>query len=569
MKKRILSLFLLVVLLVTAIPVMTISATEGEQQANTTEYYKWFVGAEKGPAPTNAGTTLVGNFTAFANETDAYDNSKPNGQDKWFNKVEGGASATLYSTIGNWGPTEYGGGLTAGIKTNANYNAGVNDSLVAKNIRIEFSTAWSSAADAFVETSAVLTGIPGSSSAALINTSDKEETFRFDLLRGVIQPGINNTEGLTLGMVWRARASQYFDTAGRSLNFRAACGIAISSSTDRSNFAPGGLTMFMKKTTTEAGVSYSIGYNNDLVKTAAANSDTGVGYNDGIEYLDADAYAALNTAIPPLATKFTMFNRAPMDVYTVRVYTGGALTDAERAYNHLIDLLGFYQVAIPEGVTADRLMDIASLFKDTIFVYENAEGKGAANHADVKAQLKAAVATLVAYDYDALYAAQDHLIGLYTAFGTAEPTCSLSAGKWYNKMGGENITIRVTDSKFSWVDGVLGKGGIALAGVTSGRANNADTGNYASAYGNTGLDLPMAWMDKGDLTVETSSIVYGAPDASSPSHSWPGTPSIVIDVLRAYYAPNPAHSNAVDGSLHWTANYTHDYFWQTTDDFTW
>ncbi|MBO7169694.1 MAG: hypothetical protein J6W28_00780 [Clostridia bacterium] len=94
MKKRILSMLLLVVLLVTSIPVMAISATEGEA-ANTTEYYKWYVGAEEGPAPTNVGTTLVGNFTAFANEDNSegavYDKVQNSSYyQKWYNKIEDG-----------------------------------------------------------------------------------------------------------------------------------------------------------------------------------------------------------------------------------------------------------------------------------------------------------------------------------------------------------------------------------------------------------------------------------------------------------------------------------------------
>ena len=58
-----------------------------------------------------------------------------------------------------------------------------------------------------------------------------------------------------------------------------------------------------------------------------------------------------------------------MAVYTVRIYSG-TLTRAEKEYNHLIDLLGFYQVAIPANMAASSLMTVAPTYMSTAFVYD-------------------------------------------------------------------------------------------------------------------------------------------------------------------------------------------------------
>ena len=379
MKKRIFSLLLMVVLLVTAIPVMAVSAVESAEE-NTTDYYKWYVGAEYGPKPTDKNVVLAGNFTAFANEDNsegAVYNLTGKGGTPWYNKVTGGSNLFLYSTK-KWGPATdekaNGGGLNAGAATRAN----IVDS-GAKGIRMEGGSWATKDANVLVETSFVYVGSEGAdwSVAGDANTAPSAtsayENFRFGSLRGHLFPRFTGAADYKLIEVWRATSeTTQLDEYGQNTNIRDICGGV-------NNFAPAGLTLYMQKTTaTEADVdyiTYSVSYNNGLKKANSNVSDTGVSYNGGDERLTADEDTTLRTTINGFAGRdfnTTFFVRTQCDVYTVRAYMGGVLTQAEKAYNHLIDLLGFYQVAIPADMTVSSLMAVAPEYMETAFVYGTA-----------------------------------------------------------------------------------------------------------------------------------------------------------------------------------------------------
>ena len=570
MKKQLFCLLLLASLLVTSLSAISVSATEGEVE-NTTEYYKWYVGAEYGPTPTDANVTLAGNFTAFANEDNSegaiYDPAGKGGA-KWFNKVAVADirdNLSLYSTK-QWGPATdekaNGGGLNAGAATRADVvNSG------DKGIRIEGGRNWSQADNLLIETSFVYVGTEGDdwSVADTASTTSKYRNFQLDSLRGHLFPRFTAAEEYQLVEVWRARTdTTQRDEYGQNTNIRDICGGVA-------NFAPAGLTLYMQKTTaTEADVNYityAVSYNNGLKKANESVSDTGVSYVDGVERLTAaenDANRDTINGFVRMDYMCTLFIRTQCDVYTVRAYTGGVLTQAEKAYNHLIDLLGFYQVPIPTGATASMLMGIAPQFASTPFVYGT-------KFTNTKLSLEDAL-NAQPINYHHLYAAQDHLLGLYTSFFGDHESYDLSVGKWHNKMdtsGATDIVIRSTAPTFKWESGILGRGGIALTGVTSGKEGGTTYGNHDTAAASTGLDLPIAWAAKENLTVEASSIVYGAPNPDATEHSWPYQKAMVIDMVGAYYTPNVAFNDRIDGSLVWRSNTSTGEFNEGYKDYTW
>ena len=566
MKKQLFCLLLLASLLVTSLSAISVSATEGEVE-NTTEYYKWYVGAEYGPTPTDANVTLAGNFTAFANEDNsegAVYNPTGKGGTPWYNKVAGGDQLYLYSTK-QWGPATdekaNGGGLNAGAATRAN----VTDS-GDKGIRMEGGKTWLNSANVLVETSFVYVGTTGSdwSVADTASTTSKYENFRFGSLRGHLFPRFTGSTSYRLIEVWRAQNSVQTDNCGQNTNIRDVCGGV-------ENFAPAGLTLYMQKTTeTDAGtdyITYAVSYNNGLKKASSAVSDTGVSYAGGAERISVADDNALWTTINGISSrdyKCTFFVRTQCDVYTLRAYTGGVLTQAEKTYNHFIDLLGFYQVAIPTDMTAQKLMAVAPQFSSTPFVYGT-------KFTGTKLSLEDAL-NAQPINYHHLYAAQDHLLGLYTSFFGDHESYDLSVGKWHNKMdtsGATDIVIRSTDSTFKWESGILGRGGIALTGVTSGKEGGTTYGNHDTAAASTGLDLPIAWAAKENLTVEASSIVYGAPNPDATEHSWPYQKAMVIDMVGAYYTPNVAFNDRIDGSLVWRSNTSTGEFNTGYKDYTW
>ena len=541
MEKRILSLLLLVVLLVTSIPVLAVSATDGEAE-NTTEYYKWYVGADYGPTPTDVNVTLVGNFTAFANEDNSADGVYSTSGKKWYNKVTAGASnnITLYGT---WSASSYdtasGGGISAhlseGLRSSGALGQKFRDAGSTNtssrpgdsSVRMHVPASWvNSNANVFVETSAVLTGVDGDFTGALWTTESATETFRFGALRGLMFGGIKTTSGLSLGMLWRAQASAYNDATGFTLNFREACGVTTHANgvEHKANFAPGGLTMFIKKSTGDEGITYSIGYNTPLVKNPNADvSDTGVSYAASTgEALNDTEHADLLTAAKPQnsdGSKFTMFNRAPMDVYTIRVYTGGFLTEAEREYNHLIDLLGFYQVPIPEGAKAGMLMNIASQFTNTIFVYDNDPALGAADYDEVKASLESALG-YGPTEYYKWYVGAEYgptptdvnvtLAGNFTAFANednSEGAVYNPTGKggtpWYNKVaGGDQLYLYSTKQWGPATDEKANGGGLNAGAAT--RANVTDSGDKGIR-----MEGGKTWLNSANVLVETSFVYVG------------------------------------------------------------
>ena len=106
MKKRILSLILLVATLITAIPVMAVAAADTVAEA-AHDLSTLYIGAENGPAPSVEGGKLRALYTAFAGETGAYDIAAG----KWFNKVSG-EDATLYD---NHSEISFAAGQNGGI----------------------------------------------------------------------------------------------------------------------------------------------------------------------------------------------------------------------------------------------------------------------------------------------------------------------------------------------------------------------------------------------------------------------------------------------------------------------
>ena len=532
MKKRILSLLLLVVLLVTSIPVLAVSATDGEAE-NTTEYYKWYVGADYGPTPTDVNVEMKGNFTAFANEDNSeqaiYATTKTNSNQKWYNKVEGGAAISMYNASTTWQCAENaaanGGGLSPRL-TRSNYTSGTD-----KATRMELQNSWmNNIANVFLETSAVYYGMTGSTTSS----SDTAENFRFEALRGTVWPQTLETSSMCLVSVWRAQQSIWHDTNGRNNHFSEACGGV-------SNFAAAGLTMYMQKTTTAETVdevdttyiSYAVGFNTGAGKVSFADNT-----NKRIEAsAHTDLYSAINTA-SGRDSRLTLFQRTPFDVYTVRVYSGGVLTQAEREYNHLIDLLGFYQVPIPTGAKASMLMGIAPQFASTIFVYDDEPVSGQEGYSTIKESLENALG----YGPTAYYkwyvgadigpAPTDEnvtLVGNFTAFANEEgagydPT-GAGGTPWYNKVeGGSNLAL-YSPKQWGPATNEKANGG----GLNAGLATRTDYNN-ATTFKAVRMEGGDAWANAENALIETSFVYVG--DASG--SSWPGSGAVptAIETFR-------------------------------------
>ena len=251
MKKRILSVLLLVAMLITGIPVMAVSASDtaatGDQAAST-NYADLYVGAANGPAAA-ANAKLLGLFTAFKGETDAYDLT--NGL--WHNKLDatGATDAILRDNTDatSWAVADL-GGLTAGVKDHATFAA-----LGKTSIGIDFYGAWLDNANFTVEASAVYYGINDpdhngnySTTTQLCMYNKGYETFRLDALRGEYEGYLTTVNSVRLYMFWRTLKCgvTYCHGAnhvGRNTSVAEACGIPGSSNYTTAYYIPGGNTL--------------------------------------------------------------------------------------------------------------------------------------------------------------------------------------------------------------------------------------------------------------------------------------------------------------------------------------
>ena len=449
---------------------------EKAQINSTTDYASMYVGAD-GSATAN-GATLVGLFTAFKNEKEAIEADVAAG--KWTNKMDetGATNANLFDTYadGAWGVASSNGGLSMGL-TGTNWKAAKDT-----NTGIVFNTDWAAYANLTVEEASVAHGAHTGNTS--VGAYENGVTFKIDLLRGTHHANLDCTGserysngGINMKTVWMANTTDAWWAGARDATPQALF--------TRNGAEAVGRTMSYIKTTTDTAVTFTVRHANSAVFDFKNGSYT------------LEEYEAAKSG-----RAFYMFAKAAMDTYAVRVYNG-LLTNAEMQYNHLIDLLAFYQVEVAEDLTTEMLASLAGSYVATTFVYDD-NGSGD-DYTAVRAQLAADLELAAALaapathsEYDDLYAAQDHLIGLYTAFDGADDSVSLLYGVWKNKVVGKtNATLYDATDKVDWTLGE--NGGLSL--------NIADkaTWNGITATG-AGIRLDESWADLANFTVETSHL---------------------------------------------------------------
>ncbi len=400
--KRVLSFLLLVVLLVTAIPVAAIYGTETETEGETavamTEYDKLYVGADGGK--TENGGTLKGLYTAF----DLAEAAAIISAGKWHNKMDatGETDATVIDKVGDtW---------TAGEKAGFGYTwalADWNKDSKSPNAGISLPNDYASLPDFSVEASYTFHPLTD------YNSTNKYATvaaFRIDRMAAIGFP--TNCYGQTsnannrsvLRWVITAKASLGHGGNSDPLIKDGATGTrynfwwdVTSQNTYRANLdANTGVTAFYSKDTnaanavvgsTEPYVTYGIFYNVGNVATKTFLNPSPLTY---------DQYAAMGDITDTRVGNISFFNDFPAEAYAIRVYDA-VLTEAEKQHNHLIDLLAFYKVALPEGmVNNPALLDtaMASDFYATPFASdENGDSKGY-DYSVIKKSLEDAIAAL-------------------------------------------------------------------------------------------------------------------------------------------------------------------------------
>ena len=527
MKKRILSLILLVATLITAIPVMAVTAADTVAEA-AHDLSALYIGAENGPAPSVEGGKLRALYTAFAGETGTYDIAAG----KWFNKVSG-EDAALYD---NHAEVSFASGEKGGISitgvTRTNYNA------LPTDFGIKLSDAYAELSAFTVESVAMLTPFAYKNADGTDYTTNSDadnQNFRFGALSCDFWINMNcsvrarmNWRNIPIGSVeggeyhWNGQPD---DTIRKNYE-------------DEYNVFAGLNRVVTMVTNADKSKTYGVYYDNtEVVLNAvlAKATITEEQYNKTIE------------AEKKKLGSFYLFAGTPGDVYAIRVYDY-ALTAEERRYNHLIDLLSFYEVAIPADATAGSLWRVSAIASGMKFVYGD-DGLGQ-NYTMNRSLLEAAVTHgNNGVDYSALYLGADgsktangaSLVGLYTAFRNEIGTDAydLTAKKWKNKMDGTGATDGVlidNHGTLNWRETPEGNGGLTM------NYRTVDASDWATAnIDKSGITLNNGWEAFADFTVETLAVGHRVTGGANSSLLPSGTSTqrtFRFDLYSSYYAPN-------------------------------
>ena len=237
------------------------------------------------------------------------------------------------------------------------------------------------------------------------------------------------------------------------------------------------------KTVKVVSATYSHVYNAKTVKSRTYSSKEAV----GSQYFDQDDDG-----------DFYMSNYLGTDFYAVRIYSR-VLTDDEMAHNRLIDLLEFYNVKVDEE-NIGLLISARKLAKSIGFEQD------AVAFAAAKAALEAAVTMPALADYNDMYV-KDGLSALYTTFGQYASTANLSTGKWTDLISGATATL---GQHGHWRSGEYGGVGF---NIYYGNMADEDNDGYKETYttATTGrnhttytlcLDFGIDQLPTGDFTVE-------------------------------------------------------------------
>ncbi|MBO7170815.1 MAG: hypothetical protein J6W28_06540, partial [Clostridia bacterium] len=351
---------------------------------------------------------LIGLYTAFS----ANDDSVLFGYGMWKNKVVGGVAATLYDDTAHvdWTLSEN-GGLTLGIDS---YDDWKNVGLKGAGIRLNES--WADLASFTVETSSLAKGaympskksetdLTGGQTLYTADGPNFEETFCLDMISSATYFNLYSNNGLGMGFISRMEGvsgKAWYSMEGRSEAYRALLKATNEGATDRDfGSIPAGLTLAYTKATDAANVTFGMSFSTG----AKANIDGGEKNAEDKTVSSVGSYAYTlekYQEVKAAATitnghKFSLYNRGMYDVYAIRVYDK-VLNAEEMAQNHFVDLLAFYGIAVPDGLTAATFAPFAPAAAELADLpFYTDEAKATEAKAAIEASI-AAVAKVVLLD---------------------------------------------------------------------------------------------------------------------------------------------------------------------------
>ena len=198
-------------------------------------------------------------------------------------------------------------------------------------------------------------------------------------------------------------------------------------------------------------------------------------------------------------TQFWLSNRRPTDFYAVRIYDK-VLTEAELQHNHLIDLLYYYDITLPEEIAASA--ELKAQFAALVAGVEMTDDPFAKSAAMLA--FDDAIDVLLSNEVYSLYV-QDGLTSHFSALTPVDTSASAANGTWQNRvtgaasavLGNSNLWTRNTNGSIGYN---LFYGEMAEDGTVT-EVSKYNTYSTSENLG-TQLDLGIDLLPGGDFTVE-------------------------------------------------------------------
>ena len=339
MKRRILSLVLVLCSVLACFPVLGVAAAENLPKDETpgvvsdaqtegahgfTDYDALYVGAD-GSKTANGGS-LLGLYSAYGADT-----SVDVTGGTWKNKMDatGATNILLRDTSSD----------VSFVKESNGFGFHMERGQVESNLKLIGLTrpsAWAELSDFTVEQSARIDLIESETPLAF----NKHSSVRLDVLQGMWIPGSRQGDKRLTGndtycMRWQVTGA--IDGYGLGANAYAPQEYAYREAYATAGGAPGMVTAYTKSTAADGSVSFLISYN------------TGSSIASAKKYTAEEIAAMRNAGASNAAPVFSLFNGMSGSFYSVRVYNA-PLTEAEKQHNAVIDILAYANVDVTDYV---------------------------------------------------------------------------------------------------------------------------------------------------------------------------------------------------------------------------
>ncbi|MBQ9736337.1 MAG: hypothetical protein IJV96_06110 [Clostridia bacterium] len=572
MKKKILSMLLLVAMIVTAIPVMTTAAGAADNANAYASYEDLYVQDHL----ESLYMAFVGDTSSLSLETAGSGRN----DSSWANKVEGGARAWLKNdginkgvawTVGKYGGVgfDYKYGY---LDAEGNFVAqkfscqdSGNQALIFNGINDQNGIAAMPDEDVTVEYVAEYKPVYVAADETGMTFATDADGNRIETYGATKADGTQYYSGIPGYDNWPVDSLGWFQayTANMDASTWSGGRNAIHFVFDNNTWTSGGNGRWVGSGDAWNGNSglniqsnpfhklgsiYSYAYVIDETVTTTEGGTTTTAlfelYRDGALYksnaskLSSSANGVAGNGYYNLADKgngnsFFLSAGAPTDFYVIRVYSD-LLTAGEKAQNHMVDVLAYYDVKVPDyDATIEGLKANAASFAEIGFAKD--DSTYSANKTAVQALIDDAKAT-VAYQ---LYVT-DGIVGLFTAFdGADDETVNLAAKTWANRVAGSSYNASLKAVHGSWKQGDFG--GIGFD-IFLGQIADDGTVGATSAYSThkdqtTRLEFDVNLLPAGDYTIDYLALyrhLYVA-DAEASAAAGVGVPA--KDANGAYLNP--------------------------------